>query len=70
MIIIGQKRRPSIMSILGPEEGSEAPETGPGELHQIAHELIEGIHSRNVEDVVSALRACFTCMDAQDDTED
>jgi len=65
VIIMNSKRRmPSILSILGEEkDGEEGSEKSPGELEQIAHELIEGVHSRNVGDVVAALKACFACLD-------
>lgn len=71
MIIMNSKRRmPSIMSILGPEEGEkEGRETAPGELHQIAHELIEGVHARSVEDVVSALKAFIACCGDESEEE-
>lgn len=60
------------MSILGPEEGEKkgGSEKDPGELEQIAHELIEGVHARNVGDVVSALKACFACLDEDEPSEE
>lgn len=62
---------PAIMSILGPEDGDEkGSESSPGELEQIAHELIEGVHARNVGDVVSALRAVFACLDEDEPEEE
>lgn len=65
-----KKRMPAIMSILGPEDGEkEGSEKSPGELEQIAHELIEGVHARNVGDVVSALKACFACLDSDEPEE-
>lgn len=65
-----KRRMPALLSIMG-EEGKkeEGSETGPGELEQVAHELIEGIHARNVGDVVAALKACFACLDEDEPEE-
>lgn len=58
-----KRRMPALLSIMGEGEHKEdgEGESSPGELHEIAHELIEGIHSRNVGDVVAAFKAAFAC---------
>ncbi len=63
---------PSILSILGPEEGEkkEGSEKSPGDLHQVAEELISAVHEKDVDGVVSALKACYACMESEEPGEE
>lgn len=46
-----------LTEILGPEKESES---SPGALESCIHELIEAVHSRNVQAAKEAFKACFT----------
>lgn len=57
-----RKKMPSIISILGPEDGEKGDESPSDELSSVAQELITAVHDKDVEGTVSALRACFACL--------
>lgn len=63
MIMMGDRKKLASV-ILGPRpEAAKEEEVAP--LKVIAQELIEAVHARNADDVVSALRAAFQECDAE-----
>jgi hypothetical protein len=62
---------PSIISILGEDKGGEKEGSSPdGELESVAKELIDAVKSEDVAGVVSALKACYACMESSEPTEE
>jgi hypothetical protein len=56
----------AVSAILGPAENKDG-EEGPDPLEVASQELLEAVHARNPQDVAQALRACFECLDTDDD---
>lgn len=62
MVMMGNKKH-VLTQILGdPEEGKKE-EGNESSLHSCAAELIDAVHNKDVDGLVSALRACISeCM--------
>lgn len=60
MIMMGGDRKRTMNQILGddPREVKEAPSEGEA-LHHCVSELMEAIHSKDIEAAVEALKSCF-----------
>lgn len=65
-----RKRTPAIISILGDDKENKGEETpSGGELEHVAQELISAVHEKDVAGTVSALRACYACLESEDSGE-
>lgn len=64
MIMMG-KRKHALSQILGPEDEETKEGGGDSALHSCVQELIDAVHSKDVEGAAQALKSCFMELESE-----